>query len=252
MKRQGAPRLSVAAVAGLVCGLCAGCTERELINHFDPEDTAGTSDGLEVADTSSTFESMSGSEDDGSNVGNFPEPAITECGTLPPGVDPIAGLSTAWAVIGNAPGMDGDGLPFPDDLVRLRFSDHGSACDEAFGDIVEACVDAWMFGLSLRLENLTPGIYDLSTLGQLYPEIYVSMGSGPECAGGGIEGGGSQPGAEVQGELEIFSVTGGCVTGELRGLVDGSGDLDIDRNGGFVAMRCTSDCVPMPGNDCGR
>ena len=256
MKRQIPASLSVLAGA-LVCGLCASCTERQLISHPDFDDGAesdgldGGEDGLEGGASATTGFEPGGESEGGANLGNFPEPAITECGGLPPGVDPIPGLSTAWVVTGNVPGTGSDGLPYPDDLARLRFSDFGAGCDEAF-TFSESCVDAWTFAFSLALQNLAPGVYDLASLPNLYPEIEASVTLDDGCAGGEIGGGGSDPGAEPQGELEIFSVTGGCVVGELRGLMDGFGDLDISRNGGFVAMRCESECVPMLENGCGE
>lgn len=286
MQRLGPPTLSLAGIV-LACGLCAACTDRQLIDHpgetFDSavDSWGGTSgeSGVPATATSAFGGSTSGFEPgttgldatatgvfdstdagfadtsttgDGSGVGNFPDPAIAECGDLPAGVDPIPGLATAWAVTGNAPGMDREGSRLPDDLVRFRFADYGAACDESFVGVSGSCMNAWNFALSLAVLDLAPGIYDLPTLSNLYPEFQMSTGAPPECGGEEVDGGGAGPGAEPSGELEIFSVTDDCVLGELRGLANTSGDLDIDRNGGFVAMRCQSDCVPMPDNGCGQ
>jgi len=235
MKRPGLRPLTAAAVA-LLCGLCAGCSDRALIHH--PGLDGGQAEG---------------GLDDGSTprLGNFPEPAVTQCGALPEGVDPIPGLATAWAVGGNAPGTSPDGGPFPDDLVLLRFADYGLECDEAVPEILESCQSMWTFGVGLPLANLQPGVHQLATLSDLFTETYVASSVDGDCIGGGIGGGGPGPGAEPQGELEIFALTDDCVVGELRGLLDVGGDLDVDRNGGFVAMRCHSDCVPLPFNGCG-
>jgi hypothetical protein len=286
MQRLGPPTLSFAGIV-LACGLCAACTDRQLIDHpgetFDSAvddwgGTVGDSSGPVTAtsafgDSTSGFEPATTGLDatatgvfdstdagfadtsttgDDSGVGNFPDPAIAECGDLPAGVDPIPGLATAWAVTGNAPGMDREGNRFPDDLVRLRFADYGAGCDESFVGVSRSCTNAWNFALSLAVLDLAPGVYDLPTLANLHPEFHMSIGDGIDCGGEEAGGGGPGPGAEPSGELEIFSVTDDCVLGELRGLANTSGDLDIDRNGGFVAMRCESDCVPMPDNGCGQ
>jgi hypothetical protein len=250
MKRPRPAPLSVLGPA-LVCGLCAGCTERQLISHPGFDDGVN-SDGLDGgAPATTTFEP--GEDTEGAaNLGNFPEPAMTECGGLPAGVDPIPGLSTSWAVIGNTPGVGPEGEPYPDNQVRLRFSDFGAGCDETFAPVTESCVDAWTFAFSVSPQNLTPGVYEMAALPHLYPELEASMTVDDGCAGGEVGGGGANPGAESQGQLEIFTATDECVVGELRGLYDAYGDLDVDRNGGFVAMRCQSDCVPMLGNGCGE
>lgn len=247
MQRKQPDELTPGAAVGLVlllCGLCAGCTERDVINH----------PGLDAGEDGAT--DSAGAEADGGLIdrqGNFPEPAQTFCGALPPEVDPIPGLATAWAAAGPVMGADFEGNLPPGDGVRLRFADFAAECTESFGSIIdgEACVDAWGFALSLPLATLAVGVYDLPTLAGLYPEMHVSMGSPEGCAGGGIGGGGGLPGSEISGELEIYSVSDECIVGELRGLQDITGDLDIDRNGGFVAMRCAAACVPSFAHDCG-
>lgn len=246
MKRDPTASLSLLA-ATFACGLCAACTERQLISHPAEERDSLADSGESVGETPAES-----AGDDGPNLGNFPEPAITECGGLPAGVDPIPGLSTAWAVSGNAPGIV-EGVALPDDAVRLRFADRGIGCDESFAAIETSCADAWAFGFSLPLQDLQPGVYDMASLANLFPELYSWTAGEPECAGGDVGGGGgSGVGAEPQGELEIFSINDDCIVGEFRGLLDALGDLDFDRNGGFIAMRCQSDCVPVIGNGCGE
>lgn len=225
--------------------LCAGCPERDVIFHAGLEDGAITNTGA-VSDAGEAPDTVD-------RIGNFPEPALTQCGALPDGVDSIAGLASAWAITGPAPGEDFDGQMLPSDRVRLRFADHALGCDEKYAALTEeTCSSTWSFAFNLPPAPLVPGVYALDAIDGLLHEMESTVFEVDSCGGAGGEvGGGGGPGG-IAGEIEIFAVTDDCIVGELRDLDVGTDELAFDRNGGFVAMRCASDCVPYLTNHCGE
>lgn len=99
--------------------LHGGCGTKSF-NHVDP---AG----------SDTFfgEGSFGSSGEDPHEGNFPEPAVTRCGDLPPGIAPVDEMLSAWAVVA-VPDATIDGEPVAAGTVQLRISQEGlSQCGAA-------------------------------------------------------------------------------------------------------------------------
>ncbi len=179
---------------------------------------------------------------------NFPEPALTVCGLLPPGVAPIADLATARVVTGprNPTATE---APVASSVPRLRLASFGLEADASIGD-VECDGEGWMLGLDLV--ELAPGVYPLAELVESYPEGYERYESpdGEDGCGYG-SGWGTMSTPATYGELEIFAVTDSCVMGELRGTMSGPQTAFPLRDGGFVAERAAVACVPMLDLSCG-
>ena len=214
--------------------LCAflaagGCVERDILHH-DLSGDAEAGDAEELSDRS----------------GNFPEPAQTVCGTLPPGVSPIPGLNAAWAVQSTFETWDS---PEPYPGIRLRFSDYGFECADDFPSAKGVCESTWAFALTLPVD-LAPGIYELGQVAGLARESKFTVSHLGECAGGEAgEEGGYEPSGALEGEIEIFAVTSDCIMGEVRNMAAHSVP-PLEPNGGFVAQRCQSTCVPGVDHSC--
>lgn len=224
MKRLRSPALAFALLVGPT-----GCAERDILHHTHDGGGGGSAD-----------ETLT------ERGGNFPEPAVTLCGTLPEGVDPIPGLTAAWAAESTFTSFDGP-PSYPG--IRLRFSDWGFTCDERLPNVADECQDSWSFALTLPID-LAPGVYDLTEVSGLAFEETFTFGDRNECGGSGGGDGGYDPHDSPGGELEIFFITDDCIAGELRDLDLGQGDPLVEPNGGFVAQRCTSECVPTLAHRC--
>lgn len=202
-----------------------GCADRETVYH----DLDGGSSMQEIVD----------------RAGNFPEPAVTVCGQLPQDVAPISGLAAAWAVESMFETWDSPG---PYAGIRLRFSDWGFECADDFPSAEGVCETTWSYALTLP-PDLAPGIYELDETAGLSNEVQVTISEQEGCLGGEVGGdGGYPPHQGWGGEIEIFAMTPDCIMGEVRGM--DTGDPNLDPNGGFVAQRCQSTCVPILGHPC--
>ncbi len=141
--------------------------------------------------------------------GNQDPASLEECPPLPPGVEPIDGLSVGHVV-------DRFGGFY------LTLSTRPLACGEP---AVEHgyCLDDGNLGLTVGFpaRQAVVGQYPLG-----YP-LYVEF----EAPGISLAGGG---GELREASIEIFEVTDSCVTGRVTGLVDKQGPFD----GGFRARRC--------------
>jgi hypothetical protein len=215
------PRLHLTAVlaAVLPCGLCAGCSEPDVLHH------PGLGAGLEV-DT----------EGQVAATGNYPDDAVTACGELPAGVEPIEGLASAWVT--DASGGN----------LRLVLSDRALDCGDDIFSISSGCATGWAQALTLTAVAFTPGKHELAAYPDVCTEVAMVEGGPDGCAGGEVGGGGV--GGEVgggdvgggglggvPGELEIYRMDDTCVVGRL----DLEGFSALPGPGGFVAQRCAGD-----------
>jgi hypothetical protein len=185
-------------------------------------------------------------DDDAGRASNFPLPALTDCGALPEGVVPIAALTSAYVVTGPRPVVNEFITP-DDDVGRLRLSSIALAADDpaAPDPLSDDCgPEGWAFAFDIPPEYLVPGVH---ALGEITPSHRESM----DIEGDGCFGGDGNARGDDLGELEIFTVTADCVTGEIRGAADDGATLIRLRNGGFVAQREAVECVPLAGHhDC--
>jgi hypothetical protein len=218
------PATSTLLFAALVS---TGCADREILHH-QLDDGASMGEIVERG-------------------GNFPEPAVTVCGQLPQGVVPISDLAAAWAVQSTFETWDSPG-PYPG--IRMRFSDWGFECADDFPSAEGLCETTWAYALTLPAD-LAPGIYTLDETPGLAYEVKFTVSNQDECIGGEAGGdGGYPPHQGWGGEIEIFAVTPDCIMGEIRGMDIGNSEPNLDPNGGFVAQRCQSTCVPTLGYPC--
>ena len=164
--------------------------------------------------------------------GNFPEPAISRCGELPEGVEPVPGLTAAWAVLALPGATDTDGEAVPTGGVRLRLADHAiEDCAGAFFDPFECDGLRCKWGLSIAINEapVVSSFVDLARLPEADFEVAVIDGLGPAIVPG------------RGGTLVLHRVTSDCVVGELRDVETTDG---IPRDGGFVAELCQRQCIP--------
>ncbi len=168
--------------------------------------------------------------------GNFPGAAEERCGPLPDGVEPIAGLRSAWAM-DQAP-VQQRSSPFrvATTSMLLRFSDDVVPCEEPMASELLTCPHAWAVDITMRNAAPGRGSFALDDYGQHFDISTVERVDG-DCKGQDIQG--NDFGS---GELEIFTVTADCVVGRLVDTADPLDDAGAVVEGGFVAMRC--DPVP--------
>jgi hypothetical protein len=172
--------------------------------------------------------------------GNFPEPAMTDCGGLPDGVVAIDGLASAHLVTGPREAGSTEAL-VASAVPRLRLASFALDADEGpreQGDADGCGTQGWMHGFDLPID-LAPGVYPMTALVPAYPDMFEGYPDG--CSFGG--GWGANGPAATSGELEIFAVDDVCMVGEIRGVVQD--DSSPPPNGGFVAMRAQVPCMPM-------
>lgn len=219
-----------------------GATAGEAGDSFD----AGDADDADDPDAPGSEPS-----DDAPGLGNFPEPAQSSCGTLPDGLEPIPGLASAWVAEGSFMGTNEQGEHVAQHGLRLRLSDGGVACDEAFNAGWDPCTTAWGWGMTLPDGMQTPGTYALSDWGGIYLEqvfqvVDATCGDGGEGGGDG----GPEP-SDMPGEIEILHIDDECVIGRIHDVQLG-GTQQPSLSGGFVAMRCATECIPQYGEShCG-
>lgn len=190
-------------VAAFALSLCA-CGEVDIIDH-DPL--------LEVPE------------------GNFPHATEERCGALPAGVQPIEGLTTAWAM-SRVPVKQSDALfRVATSSLVLRLSDDGVPCEGTMEPQMLGCPDAWAVDMILRSPAPSPGVFPLPGYGQGY-DLSTAARVGGECTGE------QHAGRFEAGQVEIFSVTDECVVGRLVDTADDLEDAGAPIEGGFVALRC--------------
>lgn len=169
---------------------------------------------------------------------NFPQDAIARCGPLPQGVEPIEGLSTAWAVM-VAPDKDNNPtFSVATQSLVLRLSDQGIGCDETLAPELLTCPDGWATDITVRQGDPKPGRYALADHGQGFSVATVwreRRGNTAVCEGETVDSPFSG------GEVEIFTVTDDCVVGRLVDTALPLGEAGAPVQGGFVALRCDPD-----------
>ena len=220
----------------LTCALALGCGTQVIDHDATPgappllEPTATTT---APATSGASFGTDGfGSSTTGFGLGNYPDPAVSLCGALPPGVPEATGLTSAFAVRALAGATDEADNEVEAGTVRVRLSSQALFdCGEAF-DLDYGCGTdpscPWGVALSLGTDEQLAGVYSISDLAAPHYEVAVP---GP---GDAVE--------DAEGTIELFRVTPDCIVGELRDVPG--------RNGGFVAVVCQSQCVPMPGEGC--
>ncbi|MCA9652398.1 MAG: hypothetical protein KC501_20960 [Myxococcales bacterium] len=157
--------------------------------------------------------------------------AHERCGSLPEGIDPIAGLRSAWAME-VVPIKDRDAtFRVATESMVLRLSDEGLECDDVLEPDLLTCPAAWATDITLRKADPAPGLYLLSDMAQGYSMANVWR-EGSECQGEQSQG------YFREGELEILHVTDECVVGRLLGTAETLGEAGAPVEGGFVALRC--------------
>jgi len=163
--------------------------------------------------------------------GNFPSQARERCGPLPPGVEPIEGLKTAWAMT-QVPVKDRDAtFRVATSSLVLRLSDDGVPCAGPMEPEVLGCPDAWGVDVVLRNAEPGPGTFALQDYGQGF-ELSTAHRVDGECSGDHVAGG------FPSGEIELFTVTDDCLVGRLVGTADTLDEAGAPIEGGFVALRC--------------
>ena len=239
------------------------CADRDVLTHElsstvsspstdDPSDDPSDEDRSDRRQGSSTsgedWLDSSGADPIDEQSGNYPEPATSMCGSLPEGIDPIPGLTSAWAMRSDEPTVD-DGKPTAANGLRLILSNAGLECGDTltFDDPPNpACGEAaWWYAMTLQPE-LGLGTFDFDETPGLFPEVLTRDAA---CSGEAVGGYGEyEPSDSPVGRIEILSITEDCVVGKLHyfefGQTDGSAS---ELSGGFVAQRCQVDCLPKFG-----
>lgn len=166
--------------------------------------------------------------------GNFPAEAEERCGPLPPGVVPIADLTSAWAMT-KVPVDDVD-LSFraATTTLVLRLSNDGIPCGVPLAPELVGCPSAWAVDVTLRNGEVAPGRFALADYGIGW-DLATAHREGRTCVGEEARG------KLVGGELEIFTVTEDCVVGRLVGTGEQLPAAAAGVEGGFVALRCDPD-----------
>jgi hypothetical protein len=165
--------------------------------------------------------------------GNFPLEAQERCGPLPPGVVPIAGLASAWAMT-RVP-VDGDtSFRAATKSVVLRLSDDGVPCGVPLAPELIDCPSAWAVDVTLRNTDLGPGTFALESYGQGW-DLATAHRVDRSCVRD------QEPGEFEAGAVEIFTVTEDCVVGRLVGTAHELPAAESPVEGGFVALRCEPD-----------
>lgn len=166
--------------------------------------------------------------------GNFPDEAEERCGPLPPGVVPIADLTTAWAMT-KVP-VDEIDLSFraATTTLVLRLSNDGVPCGVPLEPELVGCPSAWAVDVTLRNVGAAPGRFALADYGQGW-DLATAHREGRACVGEQARG------TFEAGELEIFTVTDDCVVGRLVGTGEQLPAAAASVEGGFVALRCDPD-----------
>jgi hypothetical protein len=219
---------------GLVALVCSACNPGlDLIEHPEGDAPDSAEDGSSGGGTTSVW--FAG--------GNYPEPAMEECGGLPGGVDALPGLATAYAVTGPRPNS-WPYLGVDSDIVRLRLSSLGMQAGDRAPQADGRCT-GWTIAFDIPAALLAPGAYPIEEVAPSYPELYEGLASEDGCA---VDLGTTGP-PFATGELVIATVSDACVVGELRGI-DFHWRSGAPSPGGFVAQRERVGCVPIDRADC--
>ncbi|MCX4246869.1 hypothetical protein [Paraliomyxa miuraensis] len=200
-RRGGA--LTLATVGLLVCA----CGELDIVDHdpllLDPE-------------------------------GNFPAEVEERCGTLPPGVGSIPGLTSAW--LSEVPVKEGEVSPRAAATSKvLRLSDDGVPCGDPLDPELIGCPRAWAVDISLRTAAFGPGTFALDDYAQSWHLATATRVEDGVCERD------QELGVFEGGQLEIFTLTDACVVGRLVATTD---EIPVEGGpveGGFVALRCESE-----------
>jgi hypothetical protein len=225
--------------------LVHGCVERDVLSHELSSSAGGGADTTASASTTGSWDEGSSSIEP--RQGNFPEPVVSVCGTLPPGVEPLPGLTSAWAL--EVEGQFNSGQQTESNGLRLTLSSLGLGCDEAFPENEEpsTCGEYnWWIGMTLQPE-VGVGVHDFDQTAGIFPEMF---GWASDCSGEVVGGyGGYVPSDAPAGRVEIHEITDECVVGTLHYFEFAlSGEL-AELAGGFVAQRCKVDCLPTLENE---
>jgi hypothetical protein len=104
------------------------------------------------------------------------------------------------------------------------------------------CLDHWTFQITLPVETLAPGTYQLSqvraSFGDLFVRASLTRGGCESRCGTGVRGIGSTAIEDGEATLVVDSVADGCISGSIAGLRDPHFDEAPDFNGAFYAVRC--------------
>lgn len=202
-----------------LAGSTLGCTETAVFEHGTPLD--------EIA-----------------RDGNFPQPARTRCGDLPPGLDPMPGLASAWAVIAAPGAIDPSGEDVPSGSTRIRLADHAvvNCTHQMFLQIEDVgptgfcTTDDCSWGLEFTLPDATP-FKDYELVDARRVEFGNTLADTVEPQGNGVDA-----------SVFLHRVTPDCIVGEVIGI---EGDREsVPGEGGFVAEVCRSTCMPGLGDSC--
>jgi hypothetical protein len=227
--------------------LANGCAERDILSHeLSSAGHGGDTSGPANASATGSWDTEADSSIE-PRQGNFPEPVVSVCGTLPPGVEPLPGLTSAWAL--EVEGQFMSGQQTESNGLRLTLSSLGLGCDEAFPANEEPSTCGayeWWIGMTLQPE-VGVGIHDFDETAGIFPEMF---GWASDCSGEVVGGyGGYVPSDAPAGRVEIHAITDECVVGTLHYFEFAlSGEL-AELAGGFVAQRCKVDCLPTLENE---
>jgi hypothetical protein len=181
---------------------------------------------------------------------NFPEPALTNCGSLGEGVLPIDGLRSAWGVVAVSGSGDTDDaveagtvrvrlteqrlLDCQAELVPQDCEDPGSS-SSGFGLGLDC---GWAFSFTLTPAEAVAGQLQLDALTD--PDFEVIAGEHGATLNG------------IAGELEIYRVLPECIVGELTNVeLDlGSAIETQSLDGAFAAELCQHTCLPTAEASC--
>jgi hypothetical protein len=235
-------------VAGM---LANGCADRDILSH----ELSSVGHGDEATEPVNASATGSWDTDGDSSIeprqGNFPEPAVSICGDLPPNVAPLPGLVSAWAVEVDE-GKIVNGTPTAANGLRLTLSNGAFGCADRLTlegpSVPSSCEETlWWLGMTLQPE-VGVGIHDFDETPGIFPEV---LSWAAECHGEAVGGyGGYEPTDSPVGRIEVHSMTPDCVVGTLHYFEFGlSGDL-AELSGGFVAQRCNLECLPGPDGSC--
>jgi len=226
-----------AGLAGILATVLAGCLQASF-NHGDPS--------MVDTDTGASAGVVSGVGGTGDlDLGNYPHPAVTRCGDVLGGVEPIDGLVSAWAIVA-VPGATRGGEPVDTGSVLLRvseegLSDCGAAPFEGFSSSTgstgttsgDTVAGDRTIEILLGPDESVVGRRDVADLEDSQVALF---------GGGATEIHGSEA------SVELLRVDDDCVIGIVHGFEATDGGPFLE--GGFVAQTCQQQCIPTAGSGC--